>query len=113
MSWFAANPHRLVTRLAHLQAGFGKVGHTLPYGTVDAVAAAARVFVHVRSGDTLRSIRTEGVNQYAARVVASGPGAVAEERRGGDHAFLTRAVAAVAPQEPGRYRTAILAELQE
>lgn len=113
MSWFKANTGGLAKRVAHLQAGLARVAQSVPYQIADDVAAQAHTFVHIRSGITDRSIAVQrGPAPDSAQVVAGG-GARFEEERGGDHAFLSRAVQAAAPQARATAEQAIRAELKD
>jgi hypothetical protein len=97
-----SNHAAVIRKIGDLQAGITQVGVTVSREAAEAVAGAMRAVGHVRTGKTVGSIALQPLNQYATRVVA-GYGAPWEERRGGDHALLTRAVEAVEPQALQRF----------
>jgi hypothetical protein len=103
--WTILSNHvAVITALADLQGGLRLLGETVSRDTAAQVAAKAREYAHVGKDPTYPrgrphmrdTIALQPLNQYATRVVADGP-AIFEEARGGEHAFLTRAVQAVEP----------------
>jgi hypothetical protein len=80
------------------------VGVEISRDTAQRVAERAYGYAHVGKDPTSPkgrphtrdTIRVRALNQYASQVVAD-HGAFWEERRGGDHAFLSRAVADIEP----------------
>jgi hypothetical protein len=97
--------------VADIRAGFGKVGATVSLPLMEEAATLARQLVHVRTGYTQSTIKAELVNQSAARLTASGPGALAEElgtRYRPPHPFLAPAVAQVQPDAAGRYKAFVI-----
>lgn len=109
--WFAANPKRLIRRIAHIREGHGRVGTQVSRNTADAIAQSARGRVHVITGQTKESIHAVQVNAYMAMVVAEGPGAVAEEygtRFRPPHPFLHPAAAEVEPRARQEFKQVLL-----
>jgi hypothetical protein len=111
VGWFAANDKKLVRRVVDIRAGFGKVGATVSLPLMEDAAQVARALVHIRTGYTQGTIQAELVNQFAARLTASGPGALAEEygtRFRPPHPFLAPAVAQVQPDAARRYKSFVI-----
>jgi len=105
--WFASDETKLIRRVADIRAGFGKVGATVSLPMMEQAAQVARQLVHVRTGYTQGTIRAVPINQYSARLEASGPGALAEEygtRHRPPHPFLAPAIASLQPDAATRYR---------
>jgi len=110
-NWFAVDESQLIRRVADIRDGFGKVGATVSLPLMEDAAALAVQLVHVRTGYTQSTIKAELLNQYAARLTASGPGAVAEEygnRYRPPHPFLAPAIAQVQPHLEGRYKEFVI-----
>lgn len=99
---FSSNAATVAHTLADLVAGLPAFGQQVSRDSADRIVAKAKEFAHVGKDPTsppgrphMRdTIGAVGVNQYTSRVQALGP-AIYEEARGGDHAFMSRAVAAV------------------
>lgn len=101
-----SNHQQVIKTLEDLQAKIGNpLAVTIHRWAGERVVERAREFAHVGPDPTwprgrphtVETIRLQPLNQYASRVLAN-YGAPWEEARGGEHAFLSRAVAAVEPE---------------
>ena len=105
-----SNHVKVIKSVDDLIAGMTLLGATISREGAEMVAREARGFAHRGPDPTYPAgrphmadtIALQPLNQHATRVIAEGASKF-EEDRGGDHAFLSRAVEVAEPQAAQRF----------
>lgn len=101
-----SNHQQVIKSIEDLQAKVGNpLAVTIHRWTAERVAETARGLAHIGPDPTYprgrphtyETVRKQPLNQYATRVLAN-YGAPWEEKRGGDHAFMSKAVEIIEPE---------------